>query len=146
MGKFSSKVVSWALKTNERAEGVLQEVALEGFKILKRRSPVKSSRYRANWRVGLNSPNTTVDVDARTRSKFGDEPNENELKDARRVLARAKVKDKVILSNSLPYAKKIELGLSQTMAPQGVVSLSHDELQARYPQIVGRFLTGRTSR
>ena len=141
-GKFNSAVVSWAIQTNDRMEGVYKEVALEGMKIVKRRSPVKTGRFRANWRMGINSPDLTADEDTFTRSKFGDEPNENELRESRSVLRKLKLKDKVFISNALKYAAKIEGG-SSDMAPAGVVTLSHAELQAAYPGIVGRFLTGR---
>jgi len=136
VGKFNNSVISWSLKANKRTEEIHQEVATEGFRILKRRSPVKSGRFRANWRVGLNSPDLTAD-DSFTTSQYGDEPNQNEMKEARRVIRKAKVKDKILLTNALPYAKNIERGDSK-MAPHGVIELSHLELKAIYPAIAAR--------
>ncbi len=137
---FSKQVISWSLRATKRTAEVHQAVALEGFRILKRRSPVKTGRFRANWRVGLNSPDLTAD-DSVTKSRFGDEPNANELRAARSVIRKAKIDDDILMTNSLPYAKKLNEG-SSTMAPAGIIPLAHAELLALFPGI-GRFRTGR---
>ena len=138
MANFASAVTGWALKVTAQLEERFQETALTGYSILKRRSPVDTGNYRSNWRAGLNSPNLLDDEESFTLSKFGDEPNQNELKDAKRVIRKAKLKDVVYLTNNRPFAGKIERGLSTTMAPQGVLRLSYEELKLRFPSL-GRF-------
>lgn len=132
--KFSSSVIGWGFKTTNQMEEIYREAGLEGFRILKRRSPVDTGNFRANWRVGLNAPDLTTDESV-TRSQFGDEPNNNEMRPARSVLHKAKLKDTIFETNALPFALKIERGLSKSMAPQGVVALGLEELRLRFPSI-----------
>lgn len=74
-------------------------------------------RFRANWQYGLDAPNpaTTEDIDpsgaatiAAIVGKVGDEP-------AGHIH---------YLTNSLPYALRIEDGWSYRQAPQGVVGIT----------------------
>jgi hypothetical protein len=70
-------------------------------------TPVKSGRARANWNPSLNVPDTTIR-----------EPNQKQSIDP--IAAAYKITDTILISNNLPYIKKLNAGSSK-QAPAGFV-------------------------
>lgn len=119
---FSLNIKAWCDKAKDRADLVVRKVALDVGSRVVMRSPVDTGRFRANWQYGVGQPNPTV--------------TETFDKDGSAAIARitagsatAKLGDVIYVSNSLPYALRLEAGWSQ-QAPAGMVGLTVQEFQA----------------
>lgn len=100
-------------RAGERAEQVTRKVALDLQKSMIEMSPVDTGRFRGNWQCGINQAN-------------GDTTSQNNSDAAGRtesVLQGWKPGQKIMLTNSLPYSRKLEYGHS-SQAPQGIVRLT----------------------
>lgn len=73
-------------------------------------------RFKGNWQVGIGAMNETNDSPP-------DKSGKGALGRANAVLQGWKPGQTIVLSNSLPYAKRLELGWSK-QAPAGVVRLT----------------------
>ncbi|MDF1685359.1 MAG: HK97 gp10 family phage protein [Parvibaculaceae bacterium] len=103
---------------------VTQTVALQALRGVVNMSPVDTGRFRGNWNVGVGQldPLITDKVDksgAATISQGSAEINSS------------KAYQVIHLTNSLPYAQKLELGSSK-QAPAGMVSVTFSNLQAQF--------------
>ena len=119
---FALNIAAWCEKAKDRADLVVRKVALDIGSRVVLRSPVDTGRFRANWQYGVGQPNTAVleTVDPSGATSIG------------RITAgaaSARLGDIVYLSNSLPYALKLEAGSSK-QAPGGMVGLTVLEFQA----------------
>lgn len=119
---FSLDIRAWCDKAKERADLVVRKVALDVGSRVVLRSPVDTGRFRANWQYGVGAPvlKTTETVDAsgtETIARIGT------------LAATARLGDVIYLSNSLPYALRLEAGYSK-QAPAGMVGLTVLEFQA----------------
>jgi hypothetical protein len=76
-------------------------------------SPIRSGRFHANWKVGVNAVNGET-TEATTPPPL--------------TIPPYKLGDEVILSNSLPYALALEHGSSR-QAPAGIAAVTAAELQ-----------------
>lgn len=99
----------------------LQQIVLEVDWRLRRRTPVDTSRARANWRLGIGSPDRTVNWEERDPSGA-----------AGMAAARAKVQSLtfgaiVWLTNGLPYIGPLERGHSRK-APAGMIAVTRAEI------------------
>ena len=103
----------------EASRGLARDV-LEGVVL---RTPVRSGRARANWRVGLARPPEGVlvaaDSDGRTAIARG-----------AAVIARARPFGTIWIANNLPYIGVLEHGSSK-QAPRGMVAATLASLAAR---------------
>ncbi len=103
----------------EASRGLARDV-LEGVVF---RTPVRSGRARANWRVGLERPPEGVleaaDPDGRTTIAGGVA-----------TIARARPFETIWIANNLPYIGALEHGASQ-QAPHGMVAATLAALAAR---------------
>jgi hypothetical protein len=103
-------------KAGAQADNVAKKIILDVFSSVTLKSPVDTGRFRGNWQLqsGL--------VDAKTDSP--------EDKTGQLAIAAANIKIKgysskliTYISNSLPYAQRLENGYSD-QAPQGMVRLT----------------------
>lgn len=120
--EFSLNITAWVQKAKARGDLVVRKVALDVGSRVVLRSPVDTGRFRANWQYGVGRPNTAVleAVDKSGQSSIG------------RITAgaaTARLGDVIYVSNSLPYALKLEAGSSK-QAPGGMVGLTVVEFQA----------------
>jgi|GEM_PF-3828340 len=106
-------------------------------------SPVRSGRYAASLRISLNSVDNSVEPAVKPYPRADLSPAErivanHPLADALAVLRQFKFGDKIIISNSLPYAGAIESSTKKDgagwspKAPGGVFRPSLLWTQARY--------------
>jgi hypothetical protein len=107
----------------------LQKVAIDAFEILKRRSPVLTGQFRANWK-GSNAkpdPRFTQYIKGSTRGKENSvaAPSISNLKD----LKMAKIGTDYYIQNDTPYGSKIEAG--ETSARNGVLHITKREVQSK---------------
>lgn len=98
---------------------LMKKVTLDLLDRVTKKSPVDSGRFRANWMVGIGSPNESESVsivnDAIDRGLTTIEP--------------LKFGETVHVSNNLPYAEALEHGSSK-QAPAGVLGVSVEEVKA----------------
>lgn len=100
-------------RAGDKAEMVVRKTALELQSGMIERSPVDSGRFKSNWTCGVGAVNTDTsaapgtDAEGRTRT----------------VLEGWKPGQTIFLTNSLPYAARLERGWSK-QAPTGVVRLT----------------------
>lgn len=119
---FSLNIRAWCEKAKDRGDLVVRKVALDMGSRVVLRSPVATGRFRANWQYGVGQPNTALleTVDPTGQTSIG------------RISSgavTAKLGDVIYISNSLPYALKLENGWSK-QAPAGMVGLTVTEFQA----------------
>ena len=103
-------------KVGDRAEKTVRVFALQIGTELIRRSPVDTGRFRGNWQIGFN--NIEYSTDSANDQSGGIAMD--------RLLARLaswKAGQTINITNSLPYAQRLEYGWSQ-QAPQGMVRLT----------------------
>ena len=113
---FSLQLISEADTRTKKITGeMLQQVVV--------RSPVDSGAFRQNHRVSIGSVDKSFDVN--------DAGNDALSKGIRTIQAGGGLGKIVYISNSLPYAEKLENGYSQ-QAPQGIYSLSFLSVVSKY--------------
>ena len=103
-------------KVGDRAEQTVRVFALQIGTELIRRSPVDTGRFRGNWQIGFY--NIEYSTDSANDQSGGIAMD--------RLLARLaswKAGQTINITNSLPYAQRLEYGWSQ-QAPQGMVRLT----------------------
>ena len=115
-----SKAIERAQKD---AELIVKKAAIGVFSSVIDKSPVDTGRFRANWNISFSAPDESVSEDT---DKTGAESKGRVYK----AMSGYKLKDQSIyLTNSLPYAMRLEEGWSG-QAPQGMVRLSVMEFNA----------------
>lgn len=99
-------------------------------------SPVASGRYASSIRVGINAIDTsTAPADPQYVYERPLNPrtiNNNPVSRIAALLRTFKLGDTIYLSNSVPYARKIEVGRHSWQAPEGVFEPTFRRLIARF--------------
>lgn len=159
-GNFAASISTFVEKTKVNADYVLRKIAMDCLEGVIMKSPVDTGRFRASWRVGINSVDLSVEeapppktkpkqgrsTDAAGRmivTKAGEsnEPPkvsyslEATLSDGASKIETAKFGDSITVSNNLPYAERLENGWSQ-QAPQGMLKLTFEEVKAGFEATV----------
>lgn len=97
-------------KVLDNLEKTVRAVALVVDAELVAATPVDTGRARANWNPSLNEPDTTIH-----------EPNQK--KAISPIAAAFKLTDTILISNNLPYIKRLNEGSSK-QAPAGFVDMA----------------------
>jgi len=121
MGSFTLALQQFQVNTEKQIKASIQKIAMEAFKRVIMKSPVKSGRFRANWGCSIGSPHTVV---YDTTDKDGNAT----IAKIMMILPKWDGTDKIILCNNLPYSIVLENGHSK-QAPAGMVRLTISELQ-----------------
>ena len=111
-----------ARRNKERLRLIQQEVFLRMASLVIERSPVDTGLFRNNWFVGINAPNTTT-TDKVSKKGFGEKGGAR-YNDAVQLSPDIELNDTLYFTNSLPYARRLEFGHSQKMAPHGMLRLT----------------------
>ena len=101
----------------DKADLVVRKTALELQSSMIQKSPVDTGRFKCNWQAGIGSINTTT---GDTRDALGRSAT---------VLQGWKSGQYIYLTNSMPYARRLEFGWSK-QSPSGMVRLSVQNLEA----------------
>lgn len=135
---FALDLKAFADKTSARTQQIVRKIVIDVGTAMVMKSPVGDplgwknpsaapagyvgGRFRANWQYGYNTIDraTTTKVDASGQTSISAIVGGVSGKDAAAVH---------YITNSLPYAQRIEEGHSQRQAPQGVVRLTVMEFQ-----------------
>lgn len=103
-------------KAGDKAEMVVRKTALELQSSMIEMSPVDTGRFKANWQCGVGVVNTATDSGE-------DKTGAGAIGRTQAALGSWKVGQTITLSNSLPYARRLEYGWSK-QAPGGMVRLT----------------------
>lgn len=110
---------SWAAimkRAGDKADLVVKKAAMDIAAQLVNRSPVDTGRFRANWRVGMGAPNTAT-------STATDRAGSSTIGAMTQAINNYTTGQTIWLTNSLPYAQRLENGWSK-QAPRGMVRLT----------------------
>lgn len=114
---------NFTLQLLSEADDFTKKITGEMLQQVVVRSPVSTSAYRSNHRVSIGSVDTSSDVN--------DTSNDAITKGIRTIQAGGGLGKVVHVSNSLPYATKLENGHS-AQAPLGVYALSFMNVVNKY--------------
>jgi hypothetical protein len=115
-GPFEISIRQFAERSKERVDVVHRRVVLEIASRIIVRSPVKSGRFRGNWRVADQVvSNGPIDRE--------DPSGEATMADIMRALDAGKFTRRWVIYNNLPYGPRLETGWSK-QAPIGMVALT----------------------
>lgn len=138
MGSFTADIAAFVKKTGIKADLVLKKLgfqALEGVLLM---SPVRTGRFRGSWRVSLTAADLSF-----LPPNFNKTLDTGPIESARAAaaaagqakIASARFGMTIILSNNVPYAKRLERGYSK-QAPSGVVGPTFIRLVSGLNKIV----------
>lgn len=118
MGSFADAMKAFEIKAGDLADAVVRESVLEVGERVIARSPIKTGRFKSNWRYGLETRDafTTTNTDIRTLNNIEELP-------------KAAAGFVHFISNALPYGPTLERGSSR-QAPNGMVGLTAVEWPA----------------
>lgn len=115
-----------------RADRLLQVVAEYAVENVISKTPVQSGTLAANWVIGIEHIDRSVDLDLSRSS----------IPEARRkavaLLRRARAGDKVFITNSVPYALTVEMGDGNFHPRRAMVALTAAQLRAALPDLARR--------
>lgn len=98
---------AYKVKVIERLENTVRAVALVVDATLVETTPVDIGRARSNWNPSLNVPDSSIVEPGQKKSISG-------------INTAYKITDTILISNNLPYIKKLNEGSSK-QAPAGFV-------------------------
>lgn len=111
-------------KLTDKAKGDLEAAARQamflGAQGVVMKSPVDTGRFRGNWQFGQGAPNTAT-------TAATDKSGASTLGAIKSRIDAAELGGVWYVTNSLPYAKRLEYGWSK-QAPAGFVRLTAQEL------------------
>lgn len=117
MSNFALDLRKFAKKAGNNAESVVKKVALDLTYSVVEMSPVDTGRFKNNWNLAIASinrnTNSTDDSNVRANSS----------------ILSYKLGETIYISNSLPYAQRLEDGYSK-QAPQGMVKVTLVQYQS----------------
>lgn len=114
-GTFSAQISQFSKGTRTRIETIRRGVTLKLFNAVILDTPVLTGRLRGNWRISEGNP--ILDTSDRV-----DPSGAGVMREVEAAVAASTGDTSLFLSNSLPYAARIEYdGWSHTKAPQGMV-------------------------
>jgi hypothetical protein len=123
MTQFSIPLAKLAEMMGGDLETVVRKATLDLFATVVRRSPVDTGRFKGNWNASYGTPTFTVGgrVDKTKLGTIG-----ANMKAEVQLVESLPVGGVTYLSNSMPYAARLEHGWSG-QAPSGMVKLAAEE-------------------
>lgn len=101
-------------RAGNRADLLVRKVADSVMSELVERSPVATGRFKSNWRISVGAIDTSTDASINYAANTGK---------LQQAVLGWDAKSAIYLTNSLPYARRLEEGWSQ-QAPAGMVGLT----------------------
>lgn len=117
MSTFALDLRRFAKKAGDNAEKVVKSVALDVTYSVIDMSPVDTGRFKNNWNLSASS------ID-RSTNNTGDSKGR-----ATSAILSYNIGETIYISNSLPYAQRLEDGYSQ-QAPIGMVKVTLTKYQS----------------
>lgn len=122
MTTFALSLAQFAKEAPEQARTVVRKVSTDVLTKVVLRSPVDTGRFRANWATSFGAPSYRVTADV-------DPTGQGAILRGRSTINRAYGDYDIFITNSLPYAQRLEYGYSK-QAPAGMVRITVAEWQA----------------
>jgi hypothetical protein len=120
--KFRNDIKRFIAKSNGGLDKYAKAVALNIDASMVLKSPVDTGRFRANWQIGFNQPDTKTTDET-------DLTGMAQISRAQSELNSIKINGQTIyITNSLPYAYRLEYEGWSLQAPQGMVRITLAEL------------------
>lgn len=113
---FAENLSKLCERAGDKAELVVRRAALELQSGMIEKSPVDTGRFKGNFQCGVGAMNTST-------SDAADKSGQGAVGRTAAVLEGWKPGQTIWLTNSLPYARRLENGWSQ-QAPAGMVRLT----------------------
>lgn len=120
---WNNQPSNFTLQLLSEADDLTKKITGDMLQQVVTRSPVDTGAYRSNHRVSIGNVDTSYDV--------SDTSNGAISKGIRTIQAGGGLGKIVHISNSLPYAAKLENGYS-AQAPLGVYALSFQSIANKY--------------
>lgn len=146
---FAADVAKWAEIAGINGTDVMEKIGQDAYAGLLLRSPVKEGRFRGSWRIGINKLNGYTlpkgEGGHSQGTEFKDPPNGSETLYMLERTSKIKWADELIISNSLPYAKRLEDGYSKQNGhrPNGILGDAFDELTSGLERSIKNATMGR---
>lgn len=128
---FSVDLTRWVAKAQGNVDKVLRQTVMLAAQGIVQRSPVDTGRFRANWQFSVGGPDLTT-------SERIDPSGSITMARIRSQIAGIKAGPTVYLTNSLPYAYRLEFEGWSDQAPNGMVRVTLAGLQAAVNDYVSR--------
>lgn len=119
---FAANLNKLCERAGDKAALVVRRAALELQSGMIERTPVDTGRAKGSWQVGIGMVNTATTTRTDT-TPLGEKDDAGAALAAEVVLNTWKPGQKIFLTLSLPYAKRLENGWSK-QAPSGMVRLT----------------------
>lgn len=113
---FAENLNKLCERAGKKAELVVRRAALELQSGMIEKSPVDTGRFKGNWQCGIGAMNADT-------SQGEDKSGQGAIGRTAATLAGWRPGQTIWLTNSLPYARRLEYGWSQ-QAPAGMVRLT----------------------
>jgi len=128
--EFNLQLDKALLDTDDKINDAISVISMYCLSGIVRKSPVDTGRFRGNWIVSKNQPNTQV-------RKTTDKGGSNTINKGSSAIEAFDYKGdlRIIIQNNLPYANRLENGWSK-QAPNGMVALTINEASQRYREIL----------
>lgn len=131
MASFSADLKRFAEATKRNLNDTVRGVVLELGTRIVQRSPVDTGRFRGNWQIAAGGP------DIRTNEPFdkqalGSPPSAGTFSRWQAEVQAATIGSTFYITNSLPYARRLEYEGWSSKAPSGMVRVTVVE----YGQII----------
>lgn len=112
---FTSQIARFSKGTKTKLQKVRRAVTIKLFGAVVMDTPVLTGRLRGNWRLSEGEPNLGI-------TDREDKSGQEVMAEITAGVAASTGSIPIFLSNSLPYAARIEFdGWSHTKAPEGMV-------------------------
>jgi hypothetical protein len=109
---------------------IVRKVVIDMSVAITRMSPVDTGRFRANWMLGIGSPNTATIEAVDKNDGFGAVGSVS-VPRITAAVGDVQAGGVVYITNSLPYARRLEYGWSkQAPSPPGIVRLTVQRYEA----------------
>lgn len=135
MAGFSFQLREFADATKRNLRQTVQGVSLELATRIVMKSPVDTGRFRGQWRVSVGQPDTRTDAPF-DKQPLGSPPSAALFADWQDELGAVTFRSNVWITNSLPYARRLEYEGWSKQAPSGMVRVS----VAEYAEIIDKVL------
>ena len=132
--QFKANFAALLKKAGDKVDDVVRQLAIKTQNSLIMKSPVDTGRFKSNWACGVNAINSdTSNNDDKTPLREFD-AHAASLRTQEATL-KFKAGDMINLTNSLPYAQRLEYGWSK-QAPSGMVRLTALEIEQDLKKII----------
>lgn len=137
MASFSADISTFIKKTKIKGELVVKKLAFDAFRGVMLKSPVDTGRFRASWRVGLNTIDLSVAAEhqSKTEDGKGAESYSDQTGSQLAKLNGLKWGMSVSITNNIKYGPALERGHSK-QAPNGMLGLTFAEVRAAFERTV----------